>query len=593
MKSATVLAARRAANAEFGSDFLQRPADQQRLLFEKHGDIILDNAPGVNLQYFFPSAVGSAVFYFGRFEAGENELCRALLESKASPVILDVGANIGTHSIEWARSLPNSQIYAFEPARSTLDLLIANVQRNDLQQRITVKGDALASTVGTAEFFESTDSAYSSLRPNPLNPVQKQYTVPTTTVDAFIEDHAISRLDLLKIDVEGFESDVLRGATATLEKFSPMLFLEVQSTTSINTPEDTIAALADEGYVAYVISDGIPTVLRQHDDLFYNYLFVREGKKRFRLPVPDWELKRSLDAERIILIGKLTADLQKSSETLVGVRAALGAQLNEKDSLIERLAEAPSNLEHQLLERDQLIAKLTAAAEQLTAQLEQKDAANQQLRAQTIAVIKQLEEKDTLIERISKETVALRMQLDEKDRLIVRLSGEANTLSEQLDAKDSSIDDLSGSARALSAQLQEKDALIERLSADADGMRQQLDVKESALIARTRSAAELYEQLIEKDALIEQLSSDLRDAQHLHAELASKEDALQALHRTIGALHEDLAATQREAIIQQQAATERLVMIEELNAVSIERLRVIKELNALLLHRSDALDNGN
>jgi len=146
-------------------------------------------------------------------------------------VIFDVGTNRGQSISFFLKLFPQCTIYGFEPSRSVFPILRAKFSGNT---NIKLFEMALGSAPGESVFYEHPLDETSTLSPpNSDSKWQKtknrllfigknnQFTetiVPVTTVDEFFEFNNLSKIDLLKIDVEGFEYDVLLGATNTLTK---------------------------------------------------------------------------------------------------------------------------------------------------------------------------------------------------------------------------------------------------------------------------------------------------------------------------------------------------------------------------------------
>lgn len=146
-----------------------------------------------------------------------DRICRVLLTDPAG-VALDVGANIGTTSAIFSQYLPDGQVYAFEPGPNIFAALEANIAANRLHNVRPVRL-AVAAAPGTVNFFE--DSAYGHIAMD-----GRGCDVASISIDDFVASRALSRVDFIKIDVEGFESGVLEGAAKTIERFSPVIYME-------------------------------------------------------------------------------------------------------------------------------------------------------------------------------------------------------------------------------------------------------------------------------------------------------------------------------------------------------------------------------
>jgi len=125
-------------------------------------------------------------------------------------VVVDVGAHIGLYTIAIASRLgSDGQIYAFEPDPYNLQLLRRHVELNGVGARASVFPYAVSDRDGLLSFVGGRHSQSHA----ELAPSESSTQVPTVTLDATFPSE---RVDLLKIDVEGFEVHVLRGATNLL-----------------------------------------------------------------------------------------------------------------------------------------------------------------------------------------------------------------------------------------------------------------------------------------------------------------------------------------------------------------------------------------
>lgn len=148
--------------------------------------------------------------------------------------VLDVGANRGQFSLYAADRIgPEGCIHAFEPSSAAWSRFQTNLARNPrLASRILPNRTALSNEPGVAKLYQYREnSEWSSLYPHdkwtsieqrnsgvpPINPTYVE-EVPATTLEHYCAEASIDKIDLLKIDVEGFEHAVLRGATAAFEQ---------------------------------------------------------------------------------------------------------------------------------------------------------------------------------------------------------------------------------------------------------------------------------------------------------------------------------------------------------------------------------------
>jgi len=142
-------------------------------------------------------------------------------------VVLDVGANVGISAMMMARWCgAKGHIYAFEPSPTPKKLLAEHLRLNGLADRVTICDFALSDAEGTATFYASGISGKSALSDVNIGQRAEAVKVPVTTIDAYCQAKKI-RPSLIKIDVEGFEFNVLNGARNTLKEARPSILVEL------------------------------------------------------------------------------------------------------------------------------------------------------------------------------------------------------------------------------------------------------------------------------------------------------------------------------------------------------------------------------
>ncbi len=185
---------------------------------------------------------------------------KKLLQGKKVSVIFDVGANVGQTTMKYKKIFPFATIYGFEPFVEVFKTY-QDVFRGDT--RVIKEGIALADHNGTVNFFLNNLSYTNSLLPNneeytknheSYKPI-KTIPVPSQMLDSYCKKHSINHIDILKMDVQGGELLVLKGAQKML--FSgkiDLIFSEIDSNEVYkNQPhlEDISAFLEKFGYKHY------------------------------------------------------------------------------------------------------------------------------------------------------------------------------------------------------------------------------------------------------------------------------------------------------------------------------------------------------
>lgn len=161
------------------------------------------------------------------FEAAELAWARATLP--AGGVFVDVGANIGAFSINLLRGTTGTRGVALEPVARTFDSLASNTARNGLADRLTTTHAAVGSEAGEVLMTSGLNAANHVVPRVRSTPSAGEERVRQVTLDDVVAGMATDRVDLLKLDVEGFELNVLAGAEATLARHAPYVLMEVET----------------------------------------------------------------------------------------------------------------------------------------------------------------------------------------------------------------------------------------------------------------------------------------------------------------------------------------------------------------------------
>ena len=178
-------------------------------------------------------------------------------------VVFDIGANVGLFSILGSDLVGESgQIWSFEPSKETFEALKENLKLNKCEN-VIASPIALADSEGVVEMVISKDSVtkgfeedafkYMDLSSDKTGVEYSNLDIATKrTLDAFIEEHNIKRIDVIKIDVEGAELLVFKGMEKSFKNgFLPVIVMECSERWSKrfnNTVYDTLSYLGQFGY---------------------------------------------------------------------------------------------------------------------------------------------------------------------------------------------------------------------------------------------------------------------------------------------------------------------------------------------------------
>lgn len=166
-------------------------------------------------------------------------------------VAVDVGANVGVWSLLAVERRPGVRVHAFEPVSAVAAQLRRHIALNGLDT-IVANVVAVAAEDGTARFFvnHTTNTGASSLFHRPIPSVE--ISVPVVTLDSYLAQAGVDRVDVLKVDVEGAEIYVFKGARRLLSsEDAPAVFFEIDArlcAAAGTTTTEVKQLLIDYGY---------------------------------------------------------------------------------------------------------------------------------------------------------------------------------------------------------------------------------------------------------------------------------------------------------------------------------------------------------
>jgi FkbM family methyltransferase len=190
--------------------------------------------------------------------AYERELVLLMKRTlKAGMTVLDVGANVGYFSAVASGLVGNmGQVHAFEPLAQNLSRLRKNLSAFRWAYSYPY---AVGDATGTAVIhFNESEAGWASLLTS--NDLERRAEVDVIRLDDWVNDHAINRIDFVKMDIEGGEYHALQGAQKVLSRFRPVIVAELNAVClarSNRKPEDVFALLRGLGYGCTPFNDGV------------------------------------------------------------------------------------------------------------------------------------------------------------------------------------------------------------------------------------------------------------------------------------------------------------------------------------------------
>jgi len=190
-----------------------------------HGLVVVDlSGPLVGYHMRLDMRAGHRRYALGTYEPEVAALIQSTL--RGGETVMDIGANVGYFTLLLAHRVGSAgRVIAFEPLPSVYAVLCENLRLNGLTW---VEAEYRAVSDHDGETRMRSESS----EPLPFTARLAEdgdLVVPTVSIDRYVEVNQIPRLDFVKIDVEGAEDAVIRGMNATLQKFRPVILIEVHA----------------------------------------------------------------------------------------------------------------------------------------------------------------------------------------------------------------------------------------------------------------------------------------------------------------------------------------------------------------------------
>ena len=274
-------------NFYYGEKFSRHPFDTAikfllaRLSFVYHIPLLFPNR-------YFPVTIHGVKFWVRLFHSPvtvdialgvyEYWLARIFRRyAKPGMTILDIGAHHGYYALLAARLMEDKgKIYAFEPDPLNCNHFLHNIAANKMKS-IHVYPLALSDQTSETTFFAA--DGLGSLQFNPIvrafNVETERISVHTRTLDQVVRDDNIRRIDLIKIDVEGSELLVLKGARDTLKRMNADILMDVDSRNNYERME-LFTFLQDLGYRVYKVGKELTPITTA------SQLMLKETHKQYR-----------------------------------------------------------------------------------------------------------------------------------------------------------------------------------------------------------------------------------------------------------------------------------------------------------------------
>lgn len=187
---------------------------------------------GIKFEVDITEGIDLSLLLFGNFQ--KHVTHNKLVHFNPDDTIIDIGANFGVMSLQFAKAAPKGVVYAFEPTHYALGKLKRNLELNpELASHIEVinsflsaKSEANAS-IKAYSSWKVNDEKSTDMHPEHLGAAKSTEGVGSMTLDDFCKSKPLTKLNFIKIDTDGHEYEILQGAKESLAKYRPQIIFEI------------------------------------------------------------------------------------------------------------------------------------------------------------------------------------------------------------------------------------------------------------------------------------------------------------------------------------------------------------------------------
>ncbi len=186
-----------------------------------------------------PGLIEDTIIRYGCWEPAIDYIIDYYM--KEDGIFIDVGANIGYHSLYIASLSPKAECIAFEPHPKIFEQLSTNAGLNHFNHLVT-HNVAVGDFCGNTKINLTNDSSYNRglstiLNDESLENESHQVNVKISTLDEFLNHDQKNRINVMKIDTQGYEYQVLKGALDIIYRSRPIILLEIHRISGVGAKE--------------------------------------------------------------------------------------------------------------------------------------------------------------------------------------------------------------------------------------------------------------------------------------------------------------------------------------------------------------------
>lgn len=223
------------------------------------------------------SSVANQLFWQG-FRGHEPETTQIFYRiAKKAQIIFDIGAHIGFYALLAGAINRKSKIFAFEPVPLLFELLKTNITLNSFANVIPIQKSVI-DVDGQIPFYINLESDCSASALKGFREITQEIKVPCITLDKYVEQNNIGKVDLVKIDVEGEDHRVLKGMQRILTKDEPDIICEVLYGRTEEALQEILSGFSYKYY--WITDDGLilrDRIVGDNSYRYVNWLFTKKN----------------------------------------------------------------------------------------------------------------------------------------------------------------------------------------------------------------------------------------------------------------------------------------------------------------------------
>jgi FkbM family methyltransferase len=203
---------------------------------------------GLKYQGNLNTFIDWSVYFYGAYEKAILFLLKDIVKEKQNPIFIDVGANVGQHSLFMSRYC--QEVHSFEPYDRVINILMSKLLFNKCSN-IIVHNVGLGAKSEYLDFYAPVGrniATGSFIEEHAKDNNIKLGKLEIVEGDLYISKLNLNKIDLIKIDVEGFEKYVLLGLRDTLEKYRPFVVMEYSNATRDSLTIQQLMEILPGGY---------------------------------------------------------------------------------------------------------------------------------------------------------------------------------------------------------------------------------------------------------------------------------------------------------------------------------------------------------